>query len=114
MQIVINYEPIPKRRRASTNAIAQALQALNSNPQDPTGAPGWFTLEKKYAGTARQMANELGINARVEIIGSLCRVRLKKAGEAEPAEDPRQTKFDAVLEASDATAAADDSLNLHE
>ena len=111
MQIVINYEPIPKRRRASTNSIAQALQALNANPQDPTGAPGLFTREKKYAGTARQMANELGINARVEITGNLCRVRLKKAGEAEPVEDPNQIKFDAMLEPA---PAADGALDLSE
>ena len=111
MQIVINYEPIPKRRRASTNAIAQALQALNSNPQDTSGATGWFTLEKKYADTARQMAHELGINARVEIIGNLCRVRLKKAGDSEPAEDPNQIKIDEVL---DSAPAADGAFNLHE
>ena len=111
MQIVINYEPIPKRRRASTNAIAQALQALNSNPQDTSGATGWFTLEKKYAGTARQMAHELGINARVEIAGSLCRVRLKKAGDSEPAEDPNQIKIDAML---DSAPAADGAFNLAE
>ena len=111
MQIVINYEPIPKRRRASTNAIAQALQALNSNPQDTSGATGWFTLEKKYAGTARQMAHELGINARVEIAGSLCRVRLKKPGDSKPAEDPNQIKIDAML---DSAPAADGALNLAE
>ena len=108
MQIVINYEPIPKRRRASTNAIAQALQALNSNPQDASGATGWFTLEKKYAGTARQMAHELGINARVEITGSLCRVRLKRAGDAEPVEDPNQIKIDAMLDSAPAAERAFD------
>ena len=112
MQIVIKYEPIPKRRRASTNAIAQALQALKSNPQDPSGEPGWFTLEKKYAGTARQMAKELGINARVELAGSLCRVRLKKAGEADEPEDPNQLKFDGALDPAPTTP--DAGLNFHQ
>ena len=57
------------------------------------------------------MANELGINARVEITGNLCRVRLKKAGEAEPVEDPNQIKFDAMLEPA---PAADGALDLSE
>ena len=94
MQITIKYEPVEKRHRASTNAIIQALQTLASNPTDPTGAPGWFTLERKYAVTARSVAKELGIKVRVEVLETGCRVRLKLKDEDD---DPNQITMGEVL-----------------
>ena len=112
MQITIKYEPVEKRHRASTNAIIQALQTLASNPTDPTGAPGWFTLEQKYAVTARSVAKELGIKVRVEVLETGCRVRLKLKDEDD---DPNQITMGEVLNpttpAQSNSAPNDDGLN---
>lgn len=95
MQIIIKYEPVPKRRRNSTNAISQALMALQSNPLDESGTPGWFQLDKKYAQTARSVAKELGISARVEVFEDHCRVRLKRDAEDD---DPNQLLIDDLID----------------
>ena len=112
MQITIKYEPVEKRHRASTNAIIQALQTLASNPTDPTGAPGWFTLEQKYAVTARSVAKELGIKVRVEVLETGCRVRLKSKDDDD---GPNQITMGEVLNPTTPTqgdsAPSDDGLN---
>ena len=110
MQITIKYEPVSKRHRASTNAIIQALQTLASNPTDPSGAPGWFTLEKKYAVTARSAAKELGMKVRVEVLDSGCRVRLKLKDEDD---DPNQLTMGEVLDPKAKSEKPDDGLNFN-
>lgn len=60
MNITISYAPAVKIRRSSTLALRAAIRTLKANPRDQDGNPGSFTVDKRYRGSVRTAASDVG------------------------------------------------------